>query len=289
MTILLDETTRVCVQGITGVGGREHSRSMLEYGTQVVAGVSPGHGGEFVSGIPVFETCHSAVAATGATLSVSFVGGRFALDAVLEAADAGMETVVCMEEFVPLWDTMRMRAVCRSQGCTLIGPNCNGLISPERGKVGFFPRELGRRGPIGIVSRSGTMSYAAMLALDSVQLGQSTVIGIGGNAIRGLGVVDCLELFASDDETEAVVLLGEIGGTEEQAAATRVSRGYGKPVVALIAGQSAPLGVAMGHAGAMAQGDGDGWEGKVQSLRAGGITVATDLEHLAELVKVSVR
>jgi succinyl-CoA synthetase alpha subunit len=237
-----------------------------------------------VSGVPVFDTCDEAAAVTGATMSVSFVGGHSSLDAVCEAANAGIRSVICMEEFVPVWDTMYMRAVCQSKGCALIGPNCNGLMSPGKGKVGFFPRELGNQGPVGVISRSGTLAYGAMLALDNANIGQSTTIGIGGNAIKGLSFVDCLELFAADGQTEAIVLLGEIGGSDEQRAASYVALGYRMPVVALMAGRSAPPGVAMGHAGAISQGSGDSWLAKAESLREAGIDVANDLDDLARIV-----
>ena len=212
MSIIITETTRVCVQGITGTGGTAHTRAMLDNGTRIVAGVAPGHGGETVHGVPVFETCHEAVRATGATLSVSFVGRRHASNAVLEAADAGLRYVVCMEEFVPLLDVLKMRAYCANVGCTLIGPNTNGLIAPGRAAIGFFPREFARPGPVGIVSRSGTLTYGVMQALARAGTGVSTAVGIGGGAARGLDFVGCLELFAADAETAAVVLIGEIGG-----------------------------------------------------------------------------
>jgi succinyl-CoA synthetase alpha subunit len=285
VSILIDGNTRVCVQGITGVGGREHTRSMLEYGTQVVAGVSPGHGGETVHGVPVFDSCAQAARVTGATFGVSFVGSRGAGDAVVEAAQAGFENVICMEEFIPTIDSALARQACALTGTILIGPNCNGIVSPGKAKVGFFPMELGYPGPVGIASRSGTMTYGAMLALGERGLGQSTVVGIGGNSIRGLDFVQCLELFRDDDQTEVVVLLGEVGGLAEQDAAALVARGYPKPVVALISGRHAPAGVAMGHAGAMLEGEQSSWEAKAAALRAAGASVADDLEHLALLAK----
>jgi succinyl-CoA synthetase alpha subunit len=289
MSIIITETTLVCVQGITGTGGTAHTRAMLDNGTRIVAGISPGHGGETVHGVPVFETCHEAVRATGATFSVSFVGRRHACDAVLEAADAGLRYVVCMEEFVPLLDALKMRAYCAKAGCTLIGPNTNGLIAPGRAAIGFFPREFARPGPVGVVSRSGTLTYGVMQALARAGTGVSTAVGIGGGVARGLDFVGCLELFAADAETAAVVLVGEIGGRPEQDAASFLRRsGRHQPVFALIAGRSAPPGVAMGHAGAVAQVTGETWEAKVSDLAAAGVTVARDLEDLGRLVSAAV-
>jgi succinyl-CoA synthetase alpha subunit len=280
VSIIIDEETRVCVQGITGTGGSVHTRSMLDYGTRVVSGVAPGHGGEVIHGVPVFETCFDAVAATGATLSVCFVGGRWVLDAVLEAVSAGIGTVVCMEEFVPLLDASRMRRFCDIAGTVLIGPNCNGLVSPGKAKVGFFPQELGRAGSIGVISRSGTLSYGAMMAIEAEGGGESTVVGIGGAAISGLDFVSCLDLFAADDDTEVVVMVGEIGGVREEEGAAHVAAGYPKPVLALIAGRSAPAGVPMGHAGAIATAERGGWENKTRMLSNAGIEVARNLEEL---------
>jgi succinyl-CoA synthetase alpha subunit len=284
MGIIVDRDTPVCVQGITGTGGLAHTRAMIAAGTAVVAGVAPGHRGERVHGIPVFDTCRQAVAATGASLSVSFVGRRNAADSVLEAADAGLRYVICMEEFVPLLEVLTMRAHCANQGCTLIGPNTNGLATPGQAAIGFFPREFSRSGPVGVVSRSGTLTYGAMQALDLADVGVSTAVGIGGGAARGLDFAGCLRLFADDPQTSVVVLIGEIGGRAEQEAASYLRRsGYRKPVIALIAGRTAPPGVAMGHAGAVAQaGDGD-WSTKVSDLASAGVTIARDLAELGQL------
>lgn len=285
MSVLLDEQTRVCVQGITGVGGARHARSMLRYGTRVVAGVSPGHGGERFDGVPVFDSCAEAVAHTEADLSVCFVGGGFVLDAICEAAESGMRSVVCIEEFVPLKDIIRAKRYCAAHSCRLIGPNCNGIFSPGRAKVGFFPDELSLPGAVGIASRSGSLSYGAMLSLHERGLGQSSVVGIGGAAVKGTSFVDCLELFAEDDETKVVVLLGEIGGNDEEAAASymRQTR-YPKPVVALVVGQVAPEGISMGHAGAIVDRDYGGHDGKVRALRDAAVEVVEDLEALAAAV-----
>lgn len=289
MSIIIDAQTRVCVQGISGTGGRAHTQSMLEYGTQVVAGVAPGHGGEVISGVPVFDTCSDAIAASGVTLSVCFVGGRWALDAVLEAVTAGIRTVVCMEEFVPLIDAARMRRFCAIAGAMLIGPNCNGMVSPGKAKVGFFPPEFGKPGAIGVISRSGTLSYGAMMAIEAEGGGETTVVGIGGAAISGLDFVDCLELFATDPETKAIAMIGEIGGSREEKAAAYVAAGYPKPVVALIAGHYAPPGVAIGHAGAMATAEIGSWEAKAEALSEAGIEVVRDLEELGRCAVQSVR
>jgi succinyl-CoA synthetase alpha subunit len=288
MSILLDRTTPVLVQGITGVGGRRHTETMVSYGTRVVAGVSPGHRGEEVCGVPVFETCADASRETGATFAVSFVGGAHVLDVVCEAAEAGLETIVCMEEIVPVADVARGKAFAEARGCLLIGPNCNGVIAPGDAKVGFFPDELGRAGSVGVASRSGTLSYGTMLALEREGLGESTVVGIGGAALRGLSFVDCLDLFAADEGTELVILVGEIGGDEEERAAERVAAGYAKPVIALVAGRTAPLGVAMGHTGAMATASTGGWENKRDRFEAAGVRVALDLDELGAIAAETV-
>ncbi len=285
MSIILRADTRVLVQGVTGSGGRFHTKSMLEYGTRVVAGVSPGHRGETVSGVSVYSSCFEAVAEGPVDLAVCFTGGKSALDAICEAADSGIKTVVCIEELVPLWDTMLMTRYCKLHGTQLIGPNCNGIISPGAAKVGFFPQELSMVGPVGIVSRSGTLTYGAMLALQAKGLGQSTVVGIGGARVKGTSFVQCLEAFAIDPETKAVVLIGEIGGSDEEAAAAYLSAGYPKPVAALVVGRVAPHGVPMGHAGAIVDGDSGSWQHKVQLLSAAGVSVAANLEELADIVE----
>jgi succinyl-CoA synthetase alpha subunit len=289
MGIIVDRDTPVCVQGITGTGGLAHTKAMIAAGTRVVAGVAPEHLGERVHGVPVFDTCRQAVAATGASLSVSFVGRRNAVDSVLEAADAGLRYAICMEEFVPLLDALKMLAYCASKDCTLIGPNTNGLATPGQAAIGFFPREFSRSGPVGLASRSGTLTYGAMQALDIAGVGVSTAVGIGGGAARGLDFTGCLRLFADDAQTEVVVLIGEIGGRAEQDAADYLRRsGYAKPVVALIAGRTAPPGVAMGHAGAVAHAGDARWSAKVSDLAAAGVAVARDLEDLARLAASAV-
>jgi succinyl-CoA synthetase alpha subunit len=285
MSIILRRDTTVLVQGITGSGGRFHTKSMLDYGTRVVAGVSPGHRGEKVSGVSVYSSCFEAVADGPIDLAVCFTGGMHALEAVCEAVDSGIKTVVCIEELVPLWDTLLMTRYCRLRGTQLLGPNCNGIISPGEAKVGFFPQELSMLGPVGIISRSGTLTYGAMLALQNKGIGQSTVVGIGGARVKGTSFVQCLEAFASDSETKAVVLIGEIGGSDEESAAGRIAGGYPKPVVALVVGRVAPPGVAMGHAGAIVAGGRGGWQQKVDELSDAGVSVAANLDELADMVE----
>jgi succinyl-CoA synthetase alpha subunit len=259
---------------------------MLGYGTKVVAGVSPGHGGERLESVPVFDSCAEATSETGAEFSVCFVGGAHVLDAVCEAVDAGIHSIVCIEEFVPIKDIVRAKRYCAASSCRLIGPNCNGILSPGKAKVGFFPDELSLPGPVGIASRSGSLTYGAMLELHALGLGQSTVVGIGGASVKGTSFVDCLELFADDDQTEVVVLLGEIGGEDEEAAARHVQRqGYPKPVAALVVGRVAPPGVHMGHAGAIVAADQGGYDAKVLALQEAGVTVAPELETLAAKVR----
>jgi succinyl-CoA synthetase alpha subunit len=258
---------------------------MLEYGTHVVAGVSPGHRGETVSGVPVYASCFEAVAASPVDLAVTFTGGRHAFEAVCEATDAGIKTVVCIEEFVPLWDTLLMARYCRLRGTRLVGPNCNGIISPGEAKVGFFPQELSMRGNVGIISRSGTLTYGAMLTLQKKGIGQSTVVGIGGARVKGTSFVHCLEAFATDSETKVIVLIGEIGGSDEEVAASYIEAGYPKPVVALVVGRVAPVGVAMGHAGAIATEGRGSWQQKVNTLSNAGVSVAANLDEMAEMVE----
>ena len=258
---------------------------MLEYGTRVVAGVSPGHHGETVSGVSVYSSCFEAVANTPIDIAVCFTGGRHALEAVCEAADSGIRTVVCIEELVPLWDTLLMVRYCQLHGIQLVGPNCNGIITPGEAKVGFFPQELSMPGPVGIISRSGTLTYGAMLALQRRGIGQSTVVGIGGARVKGTSFVQCLEAFAGDPDTKLVVLIGEIGGSDEESAGGYVAAGYPKPVVALVVGRVAPPGVPMGHAGAIVADGSGGWQHKVDKLSEAGVSVAANLDELAEMVE----
>lgn len=287
MTILLDSQSRVVIQGITGTGARYHSQLMREFGTQVVAGVSPGRGGTTVDGVPVFDSMAQAVAATGANFSACFVPGLGALDAVLEAAEAQVRTVVVLAEFVPVHDAMRARLALDQRGCYMIGPNTNGLISPGHAKVGFFPSQLCRPGRVGIVSRSGTMSYGASIELLRAGLGQSTVVGIGGGTVRGIGFAECIELFNADSSTDVVVLLGEVGGEEEERAAAYIHSHPSKPVVALVVGRCAIPGTAMGHAGALLNSSSGTVEMKEEVLRQAGAKVARNLGHIPLLVRAA--
>jgi len=253
MSILVDKQTRVLVQGITGREGLFHASQMMDYGTQVVAGVTPGKGGDWVleGKIPVFDTVERALAATGANCSVLFVPARFAMDAMFEAADAGVPLVICITEGVPIQDMMKVRRYLDQEEVRLVGPNCPGLLTPGESKVGIIPGHITDPGSIGVVSRSGTLTYEVLYALQLRGLGVSTCVGIGGDPINGTGFTDVLQMFEDDPHTEAVVMIGEIGGSEEERAAEFISSSMTKPVVGFIAGRSAPPGKRMGHAGAI--------------------------------------
>lgn len=282
MTIFIDDGTRLVVQGITGRDGSFHARQMLEYGTRVVAGVTPGKGGQtFDSAIPVYHTVEQAVAEQGANTSVIYVPARFAADAILEAADAGISLIVCISEGIPVADMMRVMPYVKERGARLIGPNCPGLITPGVCKVGILPGQIVLPGRVGIVSRSGTLTYEVIFQLTRAGIGQSTSIGIGGDPIIGTDFVDCLAAFEADAGTDAVVIIGEIGGTDEQTAARFVRERMSKPVVGFIAGQTAPPGRRMGHAGAIISGSEGTAEEKVRAFRDSGISVA---ERPAEIV-----
>jgi succinyl-CoA synthetase alpha subunit len=273
MSILVDSSTRVVVQGITGHAGGFHARLMLEYGTRVVAGTTPGKGGTRFDAVPVFDTVAEAVAATGANASAVFVPAAHAADAVMEAADAGVALVVCITEGIPALEVARAREFVRARGARLIGPNGPGVITPGECKIGIMPTPIHRPGRVGVVSRSGTLTYEAIWQLTQLGLGQSTAVGIGGDAVVGSGFVDLLALFEQDEETEAVVLIGEIGGAAEEEAAEFIRSKMSKPVVAFIAGRNAPPGRRMGHAGAIVSGSAGTAEEKVRVLRAAGVTV----------------
>ena len=284
MSILVDKDTRLVVQGITGREGRFHTRQMLDYGTRVVAGVTPGKGGQEVEGVPVFDTVHEAVSHTGANTSIVYVPARFAPDAILEAADAGVRLIVCITEGIPTLDMVNVRHYLHQVGVRLIGPNCPGVITPGESKVGIMPGHIHQPGPVGIVSRSGTLTYEAVYALTQRGIGQSTVVGIGGDPIVGTTFLDVLRMFEADPQTEVVVLIGEIGGTEEERAAAYIKEEMSKPVVAFIAGQTAPPGKRMGHAGAIISGGTGTAAEKIAALQAAGARVARHPEEIADLV-----
>lgn len=274
MSILVDKHTRVLCQGITGSAGRFHTRQCLDYGTQVVAGVTPGKGGSSVEGVPVFDTVEQAVAETGANATMIFVPPAFAADAILEALDAGIKLIVAITEGIPVLDMVRVSRVLGQSDAVLIGPNCPGIITPEECKIGIMPGYIHRRGPIGVVSRSGTLTYEAVWQLTRLGLGQSTCVGLGGDPIVGTTFVDLLRRFNEDGETEGVLLIGEIGGTAEEEAAAFVRQHMRKPVAAFIAGRTAPPGKRMGHAGAIVAGGQGTAAEKIAALAAAGITVA---------------
>jgi succinyl-CoA synthetase alpha subunit len=287
MSILVGKETRLLVQGLTGSEGRFHGLRNRDYGTNVVAGVTPGKGGQDVDGIPVFDSVQAAVERTGADTSLVFVPARFAAAAVEEAADAGIGTVVCITEHIPVHDMMRLYALLRQRGVTLIGPNCPGVLSPGKANAGIIPAEVFREGHVGLVSRSGTLTYQIGYELAQLGLGNSTIVGIGGDPIVGSSFVDVLERFEADPETEIVVLVGEIGGDEEEKAALFVAERMTKPVFAYIAGFSAPPGKTMGHAGAIISGSSGTAQAKKAALEAAGITVGTTPTEVAQLVAAS--
>ncbi len=285
MSILVDKNTRLLVQGITGNEGLFHTTQMVAYGTQVVAGVTPGKGGEWVlEKIPVFDSVKMAVEATGANTSIIFVPARFAPDAIFEAADAGIPLIVCITEGIPVQDMMRVRHYLDQKNVRLIGPNCPGLLTPGEAKVGIIPGTIAIPGNVGIVSRSGTLTYEVLYALKLRGIGASTCVGIGGDPINGTSFTDVLEMFERDPQTERVVLIGEIGGTDEERAAEFIAAHMTKPVVAFIAGQTAPPGKRMGHAGAIIEGGAGTAAEKIRALQAAGVRVARHPEEIAEIV-----
>jgi succinyl-CoA synthetase alpha subunit len=275
VSILIDSGTRLLVQGITGRDGSFHAKQMVEYGTRVVAGVTPGKGGQrFDSDIPIFDTVAAAVSETAANVSVIYVPPPFAADAMMEAAEAGIPLIVCITEGVPVLDMTRVYPYVRERGARLVGPNCPGLISPGQSKVGIIPGRICAPGPVGLVSRSGTLTYEVVAHMTRAGLGQTTCVGIGGDPINGTSFIDCLEAFEADTETKAVVMIGEIGGTDEQDAAQYVKSQMTKPVVGFIAGQTAPPGRRMGHAGAIISGSAGTAAEKIQAFTAAGMGVA---------------
>jgi succinyl-CoA synthetase alpha subunit len=284
MAVIVDRNTRAIVQGITGSQGRFHTERMLKYGTRIVAGVTPGKGGEEIFGIPIFDTVREAKRKTDANASVIFVPAPYAADAIIEAVSAGIKTVVCITEGIPVHDELKAYLKVKDEKATLVGPNCPGVISPGKSHLGIMPTHVFREGSVGVVSRSGTLTYQISYNLTSLGIGQSTVIGIGGDRIVGLSFSEVLEMFERDKETEAIVLIGEIGGRDEERAAEYIRQNVSKPVVAYIAGITAPPGKRMGHAGAIIEGGVGTAESKIRALRDVGVEVGKTPMEVAEIV-----
>lgn len=285
MSIIIDKSTRLIVQGITGRDGSFHAKLMKEYGTEVVGGTSPGKGGTDVDGIPVFNTVYEAVEQTEANTSIIFVPARFAADAIMEAADAGIRLIVCITEGIPTLDVIKAYRLAEQKGAMLIGPNCPGIISPGKSLVGILPGQVFKQGNVGIISRSGTLTYEIVFQLTANDMGQSTAIGIGGDPVVGVHFLQLLEMFEKDPETEAIVMIGEIGGNAEELAAEYIREHVSKPVVAFIAGQTAPPGKQMGHAGAIISGSSGSAKDKIAALEAAGIEVAQEPADVPQLLK----
>ncbi len=290
MSIFIDKGTRLIVQGITGRDGSFHAKQMIEYGTKVVAGVTPGKGGQkFEAKVPIFNTVEQAVKETGANATVIYVPPPFAADAMMEAAAAGVPFIVCITEGVPVLDMTRVYPYVKERGARLLGPNCPGLISPGESKVGIIPGRICMKGPVGLVSRSGTLTYEVVYQMTRAKIGQTTCVGIGGDPINGTNFIDCLDAFEKDPATEAVVMIGEIGGTDEQEAARFVREKMKKPVVGFIAGQTAPPGRRMGHAGAIISGSAGTAAEKMQAFEENGVGVAKRPIDVVELLKRAMR
>jgi len=286
VSIFIDKSTRLIVQGITGRDGSFHTKQMIEYGTQVVGGVTPGKGGQkFEDKVPIFNTVAEAVKTTQANATVIYVPPMFAADAMMEAADAGIAFIVCITEGVPVLDMTRVRPFVAERGARLLGPNCPGLISPGQSKVGIIPGRICTPGPVGLVSRSGTLTYEVVYQMTRAKIGQTTCVGIGGDPINGTNFIDCLDAFEKDSNTEAVVMIGEIGGTDEQEAARFVREKMKKPVVGFIAGQTAPPGRRMGHAGAIISGSAGTAAEKMQAFEENGVGVAKRPIDVVDLLK----
>src|SRR3984893_10143852 len=287
MSILVNKNTRVLTQGITGATGQLHTRACKEDGTQMVGGVVPGKGGTDFEGIPIFDTVEQARKATGANATVIYVPPPFAADAILEAVAAGIQLVICITEGVPVLDMVKVRRYMRGTSSRLIGPNCPGVITPGECKIGIMPGYIHKPGDVGVVSRSGTLTYEAVYQLTQLGIGQSSCVGIGGDPIVGSGHIDALKLFNEDPKTRAVIMIGEIGGTAEEEAATYIKQNFKKPVVAFIAGQTAPTGRRMGHAGAIISGGHGGAADKIAALKAAGISVAMSPADLGATMKTA--
>jgi succinyl-CoA synthetase alpha subunit len=284
MAILVDKNTKLLVQGITGREGLFHTEQMIEYGTNVVGGTSPGKGGEWVAGKPVFDTVKTAKESTGANTSIIYVPAAFAADAIYESIDAEIDLIICITEGIPVVDMMKVRERLDQSGSRLIGPNCPGLLTPGQAKVGIMPGHIAMPGSVGVVSRSGTLTYEVVYALTQRGIGQSTCVGIGGDPINGTNFIDVLQMFEEDPQTEKVVMIGEIGGTDEEKGARYIANYMTKPVVSFIAGQTAPPGKRMGHAGAIVEGGSGTAADKIKALTAAGVKVAEHPEQIPDLL-----
>ncbi len=289
MGILVNKDTKVLVQGITGKAATFHTKQMLAYGTKIVAGVTPGKAGQEVEGIPVFNSVQEAVKATGATASVIYVPARFAADSILEGVEAGLDVVVCITEHIPVQDMVRVRRYMQGKKTVLVGPNCPGILTTDECKLGIIPGYIHKKGHVGVISRSGTLTYEATFQLSAAGIGQTTAIGIGGDPVKGTDFIDALKLFNEDEDTKAVLMIGEIGGTAEEDAAKWIQANMKKPVSAFISGRQAPPGKRMGHAGAIISGGKGTAADKIKALNAVGIEVADTVAHIGETVVTTLK